>query len=207
MPLTNAIHESLPYIDAEPTAAERTAAQKLITLELNNKSLADPEKHPSLPSLPPQTYSPLITQEFTRIENKEPLRAIDLKRYESLDAPETSDLASWRESLSRAYISQTYLRQRAANLTLLESHGKNAWLIGNSQLEDLLKDVERELAERKTEIDNVVLSRQGAQESVGGEIKGLEEAWKRGVGRVLETEVAAEGVRREVLERRREGAR
>jgi pre-mRNA-splicing factor SPF27 len=27
------------------------------------------------------------------------------------------------------------------------------------------------------------------------------------VGRVLETEVAAEGVRREILERRREGAR
>jgi pre-mRNA-splicing factor SPF27 len=34
----------------------------------------------------------------------------------------------------------------------------------------------------------------------------LEEGWKRGVGRVLEVEVAAEGVRRQILERRREGA-
>ncbi len=66
--------------------------------------------------------------------------------------------------------------------------------------------MERELAERKVEIDGVVIERKNAQEAVGGEIKGLEEGWKRGVGRVLETEVAAEGVRRSILERRREGA-
>jgi pre-mRNA-splicing factor SPF27 len=70
-----------------------------------------------------------------------------------------------------------------------------------------LRGLERELAERKTEIDEVVIERKDAQEAVGGEVKGLGEVWKSGVGRVLETEVAAEGVRREILERRREGAR
>jgi pre-mRNA-splicing factor SPF27 len=67
--------------------------------------------------------------------------------------------------------------------------------------------LERELAERKVEIDEVVIERKNVQEAVGGEVRGLEETWKRGVGRVLETEVAVEGVRREILERRREGAR
>lgn len=73
-------------------------------------------------------------------------------------------------------------------------------------MEDILRDLERELAQRKTEIDVCVVERKNAQESAGGEIKGLEEGWKKGVGRVLETEVAAEGIRRQILERRRMGA-
>jgi len=51
----------------------------------------------------------------------------------------------------------------------------------------------------------VVVARKSAQEGVAGEIVGLGETWRRGVGRVLETEVAAEGLRREILERRRAG--
>lgn len=73
-------------------------------------------------------------------------------------------------------------------------------------MEAILSSLERDLAERKTEIDGVVIERKTAQEAVGGEIKGLEETWKRGVGRVLETEVAAENVRLEILESRRAGA-
>jgi pre-mRNA-splicing factor SPF27 len=114
---------------------------------------------------------------------------------------------AWREALQKAYTSQSYLVGRTTNLALLEKYGKNAWLIGNAQLEDVLRGLEMELGERKAEVDGVVIERKNAQEAVGGEVKGLEEAWKRGVGRVLETEVAAEGVRREILERRREGAR
>lgn len=92
-------------------------------------------------------------------------------------------------------------------MALLDQFGKNAWLIGNSQLEDVLRGLERELAQTKEQIDLVVVERKNAQEAVGAEIQGLEGGWKRGVGRVLETEVAAEGVRREILEARRAGAR
>lgn len=74
-------------------------------------------------------------------------------------------------------------------------------------MEDELRALERELAEKKTEIDMIVVERKNAQDAVGGEIKGLEESWKRGVGRVLETELAAEDLRQEILRRRREEAR
>jgi pre-mRNA-splicing factor SPF27 len=213
MSLTNAIHDSLPYIDTEPTPSERASALALIASELGTQPTDD---HPSLPPLPPQHFSPLLESELLRISNKEPLKAIDLTRYEAVEPPSTSPdsderspstLLAWREALQKAYTSQSYLVGRTTNLALLEKYGKNAWLMGNAQLEDLLRSLERELAERKTEIDGVVLERKGAQEAVGGEVKGLEETWKRGVGRVLETEVAAEGVRKEILERRREGAR
>lgn len=212
MALTTAVHDSLPYIDAEPSASERAAAQSLVNAELPS---TDTTIHPSLPALPPLNFSPLIEAEHLRIQNKQPLTAIDVKRYEALEPPETSPdsdtkhpevLQKWREALAQAYTSHSYLTGRQNNLALLEEFGKNAWLISNSQLEDILRSLERDLAERKTEIDTLAVERRNAQEGVAGEVKGLEEAWKRGVGRVLETEVAAEGVRREVLERRRMGA-
>jgi pre-mRNA-splicing factor SPF27 len=200
MSLTPAIHESLPYIDTEPTPQERAAAQKLIDQELTLDPPSSSEKHTNLPEVPPSNLSPAILAEFARIESKKPLKAIDTSRYEALDPPSTTtkdaeSLEAWRESLKRAYISASYLSQRQTNLALLEKYGKNGWLIGNSQLEDVLRGMERELAERKAEIDGVVVERKTAQENVGGELKSLEETWKRGVGRVLETEVAAESVR------------
>jgi pre-mRNA-splicing factor SPF27 len=213
MSLTNDIHDSLPYIDAEPSLSERTAALALIAEEVG---LQQTDSHPSLAPLAPQNFSPLIESELLRIENKKPLEAIDRNRYEAVDPPPTSShrdeqtlesLMAWKEALQKAYTSQSYLVGRTTNLALLEKYGKNAWLIGNAQLEDVLRGLEVELATKKAEIDGVVIERKNAQEAVGGEVKGLEEAWKRGVGRVLETEVAAEGVRRTILERRRDGAR
>ena len=213
MSLTNTIHDSLPYIDAEPTPSERASALALIAEEVGPEQT---DSHPSLAPLAPHHFSSLIEAELLRIENKEPLQAVDLTRYEALEPPLTSPhsdektpetLVAWKEALQKAYTSQSYLVGRVTNLALLEKYGKNAWLIGNAQLEDVLRGLERGLAERKADIDGVVIERKNAQEAVGGEVKGLEEAWKRGVSRVLETEVAAEGVRREILERRREGAR
>ncbi|CZS98480.1 hypothetical protein WAI453_005776 [Rhynchosporium graminicola] len=209
MPLTNAIHESLPYIDAEPSASERASALSLILAEAS--AHASEETHESLPPFLPQNFTPLLQSEFARIEAKEAITGISTARYESQDAPDTDSkspeaLAQWRAALQNAYTSQSYLSGRLSNLNLLEKYGKNAWLEGNRQLEDVLRGLERELEERKGDIDRVIIERKNKQEAVAGEIKGLEEGWKRGVGRVLETEVAAEGVRREILERRREGA-
>lgn len=89
---------------------------------------------------------------------------------------------------------------------MLEKFGKNAWLVGNSQLEDILKEIETELAETRKQHEEVETLRRTQQESVVGEIKTLEDTWKKGVGRVLETEVAAEGLKQQILERRRAGA-
>jgi pre-mRNA-splicing factor SPF27 len=211
MPLITTVHESLPYIDVEPTPSNRAAALSLINAEIPQNT----NSHPNLPPLANCQFSSLIESEISRIEAKLPLNAIDLSRYEALEPPSTSPhsdedhpetLRKWREALSQAYTSHTYLAGRQTNLMLLEQFGKNSWLIGNSQLEHVLRDLESELENRKEEIDIVVIERKNAQETMGAEVKGLEEVWKRGVGRVLETEVAAESIRREILERRRAGA-
>lgn len=93
---------------------------------------------------------------------------------------------------------------RHENLSLLEENGKNAWLIGNSQLEDILRGIEKELTETKDTAESVNKERKIAQENSKGELIGLEESWKRGVGAILDVELAAEGLRLQILEQRRQ---
>lgn len=89
---------------------------------------------------------------------------------------------------------------------MLEEHGRNAWLIGNSQLEDILRDLEKELADTKEAAEEVNKQRKLAQEARQGELVNLEETWKRGVGAVLDVELASEGLRMQILEHRRQVA-
>ncbi|KAI0538802.1 Pre-mRNA-splicing factor SPF27 [Xylaria digitata] len=195
------VHESLPYIDEEPTPAERSAAEALIAHELSSSS---PQAAPSHPS---PSFTPLIQAELERVSKKEPLNGIDLSRYEVQDSPFTSsdkpsDLIA---PLSRAYATHTYLQGRQTHLQLLDAYGKNAWLVGNWQTEADLAALERDLAATKKEIDIVNIQRRRLQDEVGEELKGLEETWKKGVGRVLETEIATEALRQKVLEKQRGG--
>jgi pre-mRNA-splicing factor SPF27 len=133
---------------------------------------------------------------------------IDLSRYEAPEGPsDENDAEAWKNTLERAYASSTYLSGRVSNLSLLEELGKNAWLIGNSQLEDILHLLEKELGELKAATEDVNKSRKAAQEGSRGELDSLEATWKRGIGRIVEAEVAVEEVRQKILEKRRQQAR
>ncbi|WYZ41590.1 hypothetical protein EsH8_V_000485 [Colletotrichum jinshuiense] len=204
MSALNAFHESLPYIDDEPTPAEREAAESLIRAELATFSPTP------APTYKEPLFSPLIELELERIASEQPLKVIDLERYQTQEPFSDSGKPSTAEererladSLRKAYISYAYLDARAQNLNLLDKWGKNAWLIGNWGLENELKTFEHELAETKRQIDVLTVARRRQQEEVAAELKGLEESWKKGVGRTLETEIAVEQLRREVLEEMR----
>lgn len=95
-----------------------------------------------------------------------------------------------------------YLSGRQSNLTLLDEFGKNAWLIGNSQLEHLLHELEQELAHLRNDAESVNKARKAAQEGSRGELLGLEETWRRGIGKILEVQVAERGLRQLILERK-----
>ncbi|CAJ2502896.1 Uu.00g102900.m01.CDS01 [Anthostomella pinea] len=200
------VHESLPYIDPEPTQAERAAAQALIDAELSTT----PSTSPSPSTLPPAVesqFSPLITQEHARIASGQtPLAAIDQSRYETQEEDTPTSATDLQKSLARAYTADAYLSGRQTHLQLLERFGRNAWLVGNWQLEAELAALERELEAARREVDIVNIARRRVQDEVGGELAGLEGAWRRSVGRVLETEVATEGMRLQVLERQRGAA-
>lgn len=158
---------------------------------------------PSPPAVAPHApaYPPLLQQEMERAAAGRRLDAIDLTRYEAQDdAP--AGLAQLRAVLERAYTAQSYLSARHAHLRLLDTFGKNAWLVGNWQTEAELAAVERELAQSKRSIELVNNERRRTQIEVGEELKGLDATWRRGVSRVLETELAVEKLKQELRQRR-----
>lgn len=194
-----------------PSASARQHAQQLINSELASEHATT--LHPSIPAAPEAQFSPLIQQELLRREAGAPLTGgIDLTRYEAPEPPtrasvnDAPNLDEWRQTLQKAYVSSSHLTKRHENLSLLEEGGRNAWLIGNSQLEDILRGLEKELAEMKESAEEVNKERKIAQEAIQGEVVSLEETWKRGVGAVLDVELASEGLRQQILEFRRQAA-
>lgn len=192
----------------------------MIDAEIRSAGVDTSDLHPAL--IPAAkytpTYSDFVEREHARLDDDptSKMSGIDLKRYEDLDAPEntnpTSDedrpelLERWNKALKQAHTSDEYVQGRLTQLGLLEKFGKNSWLVGNSQLEDVLKRIEGELADVRKQQEEEETLRRSQQDNVHGEIKTLEETWKKGVGRVLETEVAAEGLKQQILQQRRAGA-
>ena len=205
MPLILSGPDALPFIDTAPSAPALAAANALIAADLDPS--AKTALHPSIPTARAPQYSEMIEVEHARITSGAAKEVgVDLSRYEALDAPAQGDLGQWKATLHKAYASQEYLSSRNINLSLLETYGKNAWLIGNSQLEDILRDLEREVEAMKLDLEAVEQARRAAQSNAEGEMKGLEEGWRKGVGRLIEVQAAAERLRLDVLERKRIGA-
>ncbi|KAL7893720.1 breast carcinoma amplified sequence 2 [Trichoderma sp. SZMC 28014] len=200
-----AYHESLPYIDSEPTPQALSAAHALISAEQQTFS---PPPESSAKEREP-SFSPAITAEFTRLASKQPSQILDFSRYEAqeIPAPQSSkDIDALRTPLSNAFISSSYLSSRAQNLKLLDAHGRNAWLLSNYHLEDQLRSIERDLADTKRDIDLVNAARAARQNDVKAEMQGLEQNWRAGVGRVLETEIAVQELKEQIRQELRNNA-
>lgn len=205
MPLIPSAASTLPYIDASPSPEALTSANALIEADL--ASVDHTTLHSSIPTQQEPQFSDVVESEHARLAGGQPREGgIDLSRYEALDAPARGDTAAWKETLQQAYASAEYLRGREINLGLLETYGKNAWLIGNNQLEDILRNLEKEVEKLKLEQEAVEQGRRAAQEGVAGEMQSLEEGWRTGVGRMIEAQAAAEGLKQEILERKRMAA-
>jgi len=197
---------AIPDIDPEITNDERQAAKALITKHLPSSHTTTP--HPSLAPLPAAEFSETFRQEINRIAAGQPRQqGIDVSRYEAPDEPPSEgDEATMRQALRTAYISSTFLSDRHTNLQLLDEFGKNAWLIGNSQTEEILHGLEAELAGLKSETEDVNKARKASQLQSKGELLTLQENWKRGIGNILEMQVATDHLRRQIVERQRQPA-
>ncbi|KAF1813401.1 hypothetical protein P152DRAFT_448707 [Eremomyces bilateralis CBS 781.70] len=212
MVLIQEFPDALPHLDPEPSPSARAAIDSLISSELDASHTTT--LHASVPTWEP-TFTLLMQQELRRIDSKaprDPNTGIDLSRYEALSAADAdpthpeNELEAWKRTLRRAYTSHSYLTERTHALALLETFGKNAWLIGNHDMEAILRGLEKELAQRRDEVEQVDAEREGMQREVEGELRGLETAWKTGVRMMVETGVAVETLRAQVLERRRAAA-
>ena len=119
--LRRTIHESLPYVDPDPTPAQRAAAQALIDAELDAFPPAAGD-HPDLPAAHTPRFTPALEAELARIADSPdpakptPLRAIDTRRYEAQDDEEDDapkDRSTLEASLARAHTLHAYQIGRA----------------------------------------------------------------------------------------------
>ncbi|KKO97040.1 breast carcinoma amplified sequence 2 [Trichoderma harzianum] len=221
MAVPPAYHESLPYIDPEPSSEALSAARALIAAEQSTFSPPPPPSSSTPPKEP--TFSPAIAAELARIASSAPSQPLDLSRYEAQELPPpptkkstrskkssssaaASAVEASRQPLSNAFISSSYLSSRAQNLSLLDSHGRNAWLLSNYHLEAELRSLERDLAATKRDMDLLNAARASRQNEVKGEMQGLEQNWREGVGRVLETEIAVQELREQIRQELRSRA-
>ncbi|QUC20620.1 uncharacterized protein UV8b_04861 [Ustilaginoidea virens] len=194
-----AFHDSLPYIDPPPSEAHLHAARLLIQHEQQQH---EQQQHEQQQHEQHQQASPPPPP-------RAPIPPLDTKRYEAqvLPPPGTPP-ADLRPVLARAFASAQYLAARGDNLALLDRHGPPAWLLANYHLESEVRALEAELADTRRRIDQVNHERATRQAGVKPELDGLEEAWRKGLGRVLETEVAVDEVKaqiRQELRRRNAG--
>ncbi|KAL3953077.1 hypothetical protein ACCO45_013020 [Purpureocillium lilacinum] len=204
------------YLESLPSLPEALAAARaLISAEQSSSSSSEQQPPSSLPPLREPSFSPALATELSRVASSTPLQPLSLSRYEAQELPPLPPLHPPRRAtaitssyvnddlrpvLSNAYVSAAYLAARNQNLALLDRHGANAWLVSNYHLEESLRAVERDLAGVKRDIDLVNAARQRRQEDVRAEMLMLEESWRKGVGKVLETEVAVEELKAQVRE-------
>jgi pre-mRNA-splicing factor SPF27 len=176
----------------------------LLAQELKTVDTSAPHEH--LPHAYAPRWPSALVKEHSRIESGvDREQGVDMSRYEAIEVPEedSGDSAEYRDALKKAYAQSSYLSWREMNLGMLEKYGKNSWLISNSQLEHILKQLEIELAESKRALAEEESLRKTQQEAVAGEMLGLDEGWKKGIGKIIETELAVEDLRQQILERRR----
>jgi pre-mRNA-splicing factor SPF27 len=204
-------------VDAPLSDAERNAIVSQIHAERPSDHAA--ALHPKVSTSYEPKFSAAVEAEHDRLSKgleRPPGSGIDLTRYDNVEPPKQTtphsdedkpdQVQQWRSALQKAYTNSAYISGRLTNLSLLETYGKNAWLIGNNQLETLLKDLEKDFAEAKRELERVEQERKTRQEYVQGEMMMLEQSWKKGVRSVVEVQIATEELRQQVLEKKRAAA-
>ena len=174
--------------------------------------------HPSIPAVAAVAFSALIQGELERVAagSAAMTGGVDLSRYDVGESP-TAPLSNGNNNNSSSssnnnnnnnaeatVVAAHHLSTRAVNLNLLNRFGKNAWLVHNAQLEAELRACEAELAELKAQCDAVNKERKAAQEHARPEMLRLQARWGDAVGTVLQTEVAAEQIRLQILGLRRQ---
>ncbi|RMZ78880.1 hypothetical protein DV738_g3563, partial [Chaetothyriales sp. CBS 135597] len=173
-------------IDPVVSTADREQADALIAREL--RKINQEPLHPSVQPLPGTKASELISKEIDRASAGQPREGgIELSRYEAPDEPGLDDdTQTWHKALRTASISSAYLAGRSINMSLLEELGKNTWLISNSQLDEILKSLNKESELLKQETEMINRERQAMQDGAKAEISALEDTWKRAVGQLIE---------------------
>ncbi|XP_055377680.1 pre-mRNA-splicing factor SPF27 [Condylostylus longicornis] len=200
------IVDALPYIDhGYDDPGVRESALALVEEECRRYR---PTKN-YLDHLPPLNLNvfetKLMRNEFERIQNRQPMESLSMKRYELPPPPagKLGEVSAWQEAIENSNAQLEHQTVRAINLELMLEYGCEAWKSYLDIFTALQARAQIGLQDLKKEIQEINWRRKQAQTQAGETLKSLEAHWVMLVSKNYEIEQECAKLEKEILEVRK----
>ncbi|KAH8276875.1 pre-mRNA-splicing factor SPF27 [Drosophila bipectinata] len=174
------IVDALPYIDhGYDDVGVRESALAMVEEECRRyrptKNYLD---HLPLPASSP-FETPLMINEFERIQNRLPMETLSMKRYELPPPPsgKLSEVSAWQESIENSMAQLEHQWVRSLNLELMLDYGTEAWKSYLEVFTAMQAKAQLHLQQLKKDIQDVNWQRKQAQTQAGERLRSLEAHW------------------------------
>lgn len=134
--------------------------------------------HLPLPTTSP-FETPLMINEFERIQNRLPMETLSMKRYELPPPPsgKLSEVSAWQESIENSMAQLEHQWVRSLNLELMLDYGTEAWKSYLEVFTAMQAKAQIQLQHIKKEMQDVNWQRKQAQTQAGEKLRALEAHW------------------------------
>lgn len=149
-----------------------------------------------LEHLPPLNVSafetPLMHNEFERLQNRFPMETLSMKRYELPPPPsgKLNEVGAWIECVDNSKAQLEHQAVRILNLQLMLEYCCPAWQRYLQTLSDLEKIASKKIANLRQQLQEVNWQRKSLQTKGGDQLKALEAKWVALVSHNYEIEQA-----------------
>ncbi|XP_060645870.1 pre-mRNA-splicing factor SPF27 [Drosophila nasuta] len=174
------IVDALPYIDhGYDDVGVRESALAMVEEECRRyrptKNYLD---HLPLPASSP-FETPLMINEFERIQNRLPMETLSMKRYELPPPPsgKLSEVSAWQESIENSMAQLEHQWVRSLNLELMLDYGTEAWKSYLEVFTAMQAKAQIQLQQLKKDMQDVNWQRKQAQTQAGEKLRNLEAHW------------------------------
>ncbi|EDV93188.1 pre-mRNA-splicing factor SPF27 [Drosophila grimshawi] len=174
------IVDALPYIDqGYDDVGVRESALAMVEEECRRyrptKNYLD---HLPLPASSP-FETPLMINEFERIQNRLPMETLSMKRYELPPPPsgKLSEVSAWQESIENSMAQLEHQWVRSLNLELMLDYGTEAWKSYLEVITAMQAKAQIQLQQLKKDMQDVNWQRKQAQTQAGEKLRALEAHW------------------------------
>ncbi|XP_020813784.1 pre-mRNA-splicing factor SPF27 [Drosophila serrata] len=174
------IVDALPYIDhGYDDVGVRESALAMVEEECRRyrptKNYLD---HLPLPAASP-FETPLMVNEFERIQNRLPMETLSMKRYELPPPPsgKLSEVSAWQEAIENSMAQLEHQWVRSLNLELMLDYGTEAWKSYLEVFTAMQAKAQLQLQQLKKDIQDVNWQRKQAQTQAGERLRSLEAHW------------------------------
>lgn len=204
---TDLLVDALPYFDQgydDPGVRETSLAMVEEECRRYRPTKNYLEHLPQISSTAFETE--LMSKEFERIQNRQPMEPLSMKRYELPPPPPSkiSELSAWQDSVENSMAQLEHQAVRAMNLELMLEYGCETWKLYLDVLTSMLASAQAHLEEIKKDIQDINWQRKEKQTQAGEKLRMLETQWVVLVSKNYEIELVCARLEEEIAKFKKE---